>query len=93
MSPDLLRRMVLVVCTGAIGLAAASPAQATFPGRNGGIAFAQRTGTGDSEPQFVEHTRLATNPPGRVEARILLDCELTDGVPSGGNCTGMTCNR
>jgi hypothetical protein len=82
------RRLVVVVCTGVVALVSASPAVATFPGRNGGIAFGQRTGTGDSEPQFVEHIRLATNPPGRVDVRILLDCELTDGVPSGGNCTG-----
>jgi hypothetical protein len=82
------RRLVVLVCAAALALASAAPAQATFPGRNGGIAFGQRTGTGDSEPQFVEHIRLATNPPGPVDARIVLDCELTDGVPSGGNCTG-----
>jgi TolB protein len=69
-------------------LVSAAPAQATFPGRNGGIAFAQRTGSGDSAPALVEHRRLATRPPGSQNPRILLDCELTDGVPSGGDCTG-----
>lgn len=79
-----------LVVGAAAALASATPAAATFPGRNGGIAFAQRTGSGDSDPQFVEHRRLVTNPPGRLETRILLDCELTDGVPSGGNCTGTS---
>jgi Tol biopolymer transport system component len=80
----------VVVCCALAALGSTAPAQATFPGGNGGIAFAQRTGTGDSEPQFVEHTRLAVLPPGRDEPRILLDCELTDGVPSGGDCTGTS---
>ena len=68
-------------------LAFAPAAQATFPGRNGGIAFDQQTSSGDAAPQ-VENTRLAVRPPGSAAARILLDCELTDGVPSGGDCTG-----
>lgn len=80
----------LVVCAVVAAVASASPAEAAFTGRNGGIAFAQRTGTGDSDPRFVEHTRLAINPPGPAEARILVDCELTDGVPSGGDCTGTS---
>jgi Tol biopolymer transport system component len=90
MGSSMPRRLVVGVCTGVVALVSASPAVATFPGRNGAIAFAQRTGTGDSEPQFVERTRLVTNPPGRVDARILLECELTDGVPSGGDCTGTS---
>ena len=68
-------------------LASAPAAQATFPGRNGGIAFDQRTSSGDTAP-LVENTRLAVRPPGSAGARILLNCELTDGVPSGGDCSG-----
>jgi dipeptidyl aminopeptidase/acylaminoacyl peptidase len=68
-------------------LAAAPAAQATFPGRNGGIALDQRTSSGDSAP-LVENTRLAVRPPGSADVRILRNCELTDGVPSGGDCTG-----
>ena len=68
-------------------LASAPAAQASFPGRNGGIAFDQRTSSGDTPP-LVENTRLAVRPPGSADARILVNCELTDGVPSGGDCSG-----
>ena len=70
-------------------LAFAPAAQATFPGGNGGIAFDQQTSSGDSTPQ-IENTRLGLRPPGSAQARILLNCELTDGVPSGGDCTGTS---
>jgi dipeptidyl aminopeptidase/acylaminoacyl peptidase len=63
------------------------PAQATFPGRNGAIAFAQNTGSGEPEgPPFVGHARLATSFPQSPNQRILVDCELTDDVPTGGDC-------
>ena len=70
--------------------ALAPPAQAAFPGRNGAIGFAQRTSSGGADPQFVEHTRLVAKRVGSERDRILLDCELTDGVPSGGDCTGTS---
>lgn len=73
----------------AVTLAAAQPADATFPGRNGGITFEQRTATGDSDPQLVEHRRLAAARPG-ARPRTLIDCELTDGSPSGGDCTATS---
>ena len=66
----------------------APTAQAAFPGRNGAIAFAQRTATGDSATPSVEHTRLAVRAFRGGDARILVDCELTDGAPSGGDCSG-----
>jgi Tol biopolymer transport system component len=78
---------ILVLLVAALALAPA--AQASFPGKNGGIAFSQRTASGDSPP-VVEHSRLAVRPPGSQQARILLDCELTDGVPSAGDCSGMS---
>ncbi len=79
--------VIALTLTAAAGLVPA--AQATFPGRNGGIAFEQRSSSGDSGPN-VEHSRLATRPPGSAGFRTLLDCELTDGVPSGGDCTGTS---
>jgi dipeptidyl aminopeptidase/acylaminoacyl peptidase len=67
----------------------AAPAQATFPGRNGGIAFGQHTESGDPDPVITEHSRLlvALPPFSRERTRTLLDCQTTDGVPSGGECT------
>jgi Tol biopolymer transport system component len=69
-------------------VAFAAPAQATFPGRNGGIAFAQHTASGDPDPVISEHWRLlvALPPFSRERTRTLLDCQTTDGVPSGGDC-------
>ena len=83
-----MRAVALAVCSGVAMAALAAPAEATFPGSNGGIAFAQRTGSGDSAPAYVEHARLVLAPPGRRTSRILIDCESTDGAPSGGDCTG-----
>jgi Tol biopolymer transport system component len=74
-----------------VALAAfAPPAHATFGGRNGAVAFAQRTVTGDSVDPSVEHTRLATRHVFGTRDRILVDCQLTDGAPGGGNCTGTS---
>lgn len=67
---------------------AAVPAQAAFPGKNGGIAFAQRATSGDLDPQLVEHTRLLVDPPGSRDDIILLACQTTEGAPTGGDCTG-----
>ena len=64
--------VIALTLTAAAGLVPA--AQATFPGRNGGIAFEQRSSSGDSGPN-VEHSRLATRPPGSAGFRTLLDCE------------------
>jgi Tol biopolymer transport system component len=74
-----------------VALAAfAPPAHATFGGRNGAVAFAQRTVSGDSVDPPVEHTRLASRHVFGTRDRILVDCQLTDGAPSGGNCTGTS---
>ena len=80
--------LVVLACV----VVAAAPAQATFAGRNGGIAFAQRTTSGDLDPVFTEHARLlvALPPLGSSRQRTLLDCEITDGAPSGGDCTGTS---
>jgi hypothetical protein len=72
-------------------IAAFAPsAQAAFAGRNGAVGFAQRTLTGDSVTPPMEHTRLATRHVFGTRDRVLVDCQLTDGVPSGGDCSGTS---
>ena len=74
-----------------VALAAfAPPAHATFAGRNGGIGFAQRSTTGDSVEPPVEHTRIAARHVFGSSDRVLVDCQLTGGAPSGGNCAGTS---
>ena len=79
---------VLLAMLVALMVAAAS-AQAAFPGRNGGIAFAQYTTSGDLDPTISEHARLlVTRPPfGTDQRRTLVDCEVL--LPDGGECTRM----
>jgi hypothetical protein len=72
-----------------VALVACAPAaHATFGGRNGAIGFAQRAVSGDSVAPPVEHTRLATKHVFGTRERILVDCELTGGAASGGDCRG-----
>ena len=71
-------------------VAFAPSAHATFGGRNGPVGFAQRTATGDSVDPLVEHTRLAARHVFGMRERILVDCQLTGGAPSGGNCNGAS---
>lgn len=77
---------LLAVLVGLVVFAA--PAQATFPGRNGGIAFGLRTSDGDHVP-VTDHARLEflRQPLARGSTRSLIDCVMTDGAPSGGDCT------
>jgi Tol biopolymer transport system component len=70
--------------------AAAVPAQASFPGRNGGIAFAHYSSSGDFDAQVTVRERLdlALRPFGEGgRERTLAGCETTDGAQSGGDCT------
>jgi WD40-like Beta Propeller Repeat len=74
-----------------VALAACAPAaHATFGGRNGAIGFAHRSVIGDSVEPPVEHTRLATRHVFGTRERILVDCELTGGAASGGDCRGTS---
>src|SRR5699024_1448273 len=60
---------------------------ATFPGRNGAIAYVQdRHGENSSQPRVDAHA-LMVQPPGGAAARALFECVLTDGVQSGGDCS------
>jgi Tol biopolymer transport system component len=81
-----MARLALVVTALAL-LAAASPAQATFPGRNGAIAYVQDSGTDELAPQEIDRHSLVAQPPGGAHARILFDCVLHYGVPSSGDCS------
>jgi Tol biopolymer transport system component len=71
-----------------LAAALAPAAQATFPGRNGAIAFAQNGTSGDQVDPPVEHTGIVTRRATGTRDRVLVDCELTGGVPTGGNCAG-----
>jgi TolB protein len=66
-------------------LATAAPAQATFPGRNGAIAFIQNGSSGG--PGTVYDTHGVYRAPARrhADAKALVQCKLTDFVPQ--NCT------
>jgi Tol biopolymer transport system component len=80
-----MARLVLILTTLAM-LVAASPAAATYPGRNGGIAYANGGTGSDREPLMrsagIEFVRGPSASP-----RDLVRCQLTDDVPSGGDCT------
>ena len=74
-----------------VALAVMAPAaQAAFPGRNGAIGFAHRLASGDSQVPFVEHVGLTAKLLNRDEGRVLVDCELSDGAPTGGDCTARS---
>ncbi len=85
-------RVVKRVALAFVALAAVvpAPAQATFGGTNGPIAFAQRSTSGDQVDPTVEQTRIVTRRATGTTDRVLLECQLTGGVPSGGNCTGTS---
>jgi Tol biopolymer transport system component len=73
--------------TAAVG---AVPAHATFPGRNGAIAYISNGINGDRSP-IVDTRSIEVAPRGgRAEPHTLIECEVTDGVPSGGNCDADT---
>jgi Tol biopolymer transport system component len=74
----------------ALAAAVAPAAEAAFPGRNGAVAFAQHSTSGDLVEPPVEHTRIATRHATGGRERILVDCEVTDGAPTSGNCAGRS---
>jgi TolB protein len=80
---SICRRAAAGLAIALAGLAGAAPAQATFPGRNGAIAFAFSSGSGD-RPPLVERRGLS------LAGRDLIFCELTDGAPSDGDCAART---
>src|SRR6266508_3839580 len=83
-----MARLALLV-TSVVMLVAASPATATFPGRNGVLAYSQSTGSGDLEP-LTQTSGILVQSSRSAEPRVLVRCELTDGAPSGGDCTATS---
>jgi WD40-like Beta Propeller Repeat len=67
-----------------VALLAAAPARATFPGRNGVIAYSQYGSSGGPGTVYDTQGLNAVSPrwPAR-EPRTLLECKLTDYVPQG----------
>lgn len=81
------RRAALGLAVALAALAGAAPSEAAFPGRNGAIAYVYNGSSGDPAP-ILELRGLAARAPGADEQRLLIECRLTDGEPSGGDCTG-----
>ena len=81
-----LRRAGLGALAAVTALACAAPAHATFPGRNGAIAFSH-SGSSGGPGAITDRYGLAVVAPGSPDMRDLILCRKTDDVPSGGNCT------
>lgn len=79
------RRLVLALLVVVAALAAAVPAHASFPGRNGAIAYASNGSSGGPGP-IVDTSGLYAAFPGALQPRTLLQCKVTEGVPSPGDC-------
>jgi hypothetical protein len=75
-------RTGLAVAVAAL-LAAAAPAQATFPGRNGVIAYAQNGSSGGPGTTHDSHGLYASPPRRHAPAKTLLQCNFIDFVPQG----------
>jgi Tol biopolymer transport system component len=71
-------------------LTAAASAHATFPGRNGAIAYVSNGNTGGPGPMTEIRSIEIAARGGRGEPRKLVECRLTDGQPSGPSCTEDT---
>ena len=89
--PSTRRRVGLACLAVLAALAATAPAEATFPGRNGVIAFSQSGSSGGPGP-IHDNSGLAvvvprTGAPRTGAPRDLIVCEKIDDVPSGGDCT------
>jgi Tol biopolymer transport system component len=70
-------------------LALASPAAATFPGRNGALVYSQTTASGDSAP-LTETSAILAQRSRPAEPRVIVKCERTDGTQTGGDCTSTS---
>ena len=78
-----LTRFRLGLAVAVAVLVAAAPAQATFPGRNGAIAYAQAGSSGGPGTIYDTNGLYAAAPRVRPQARALIQCKLTDYVPQG----------
>jgi Tol biopolymer transport system component len=66
-----------------VGLLVAAPAQATFPGRNGAIAFIQNGSSGGPGTVYGTQGIFAAAPRRHAQERTLAACKFTDFVPQG----------
>jgi Tol biopolymer transport system component len=62
-------------------------AQAAFPGRNGAVGYAFSTSSGGDIGPVFQTSGLQAERVGTERERVIVRCEQTDGVPSGGDCT------
>jgi Tol biopolymer transport system component len=70
-------------------LALASPAAATFPGRNGALFYSSTTSSGDASP-LTETDGILAQRSRFADPRVIVRCERTDGTQSGGDCTSTS---
>jgi WD40 repeat protein len=66
-------------------LAMAAPAAATFPGRNGALAYSQSNSSGDSAPPRNTSSILSQRSRA-AEPRVVVTCESDDAGPIEGDC-------
>jgi hypothetical protein len=83
------RRAGLGLAIALAALAAAVPAQATFPGRNGALAYVHNGSSGDLRPTD-DLRAIAARAPGDDFERLLIECRLIDGESSDPDCTSAT---
>jgi WD40 repeat protein len=77
--------LALLATTVAV-LVAASPASATYPGRNGALFYSATTSSGDASP-LIETDGILAQRSRFADPRVIVRCERTDGTQSGGDCT------
>src|SRR4051812_30911689 len=81
-----MARLVLILTNLAM-LVAAAPAAATYPGRNGPIAYVDAaTGSDTDEPPGVT-VAIVLQRSRAAEPRDLVSCFTPDDAPSDGDCT------
>jgi Tol biopolymer transport system component len=80
-----LKHLRIGLAVALVALVAAAPAQATFPGRNGKIAYVQNGSSGGPGTVYDTHGLYASRPRRHAPGNPLLQCKFTDFVPQ--NCT------
>jgi|GEM_PF-5877425 len=77
---------LLAVALFLITVTGAHPAQATFPGANGRVAFVAHSFDGDSEPPVVSSS-IDTALPDSTDRRTLRGCNVYGGPPELNDCS------
>jgi dipeptidyl aminopeptidase/acylaminoacyl peptidase len=76
-----LKHLRVGLAVALVALAAAVPAEATFPGRNGVIAYVQNGSSGGPGTYYDTHGLYASPPRRQAPSRTLLQCKFTAFVP------------